>query len=334
MGRCLSVLCVGVLAAVCSRQVCRAQDLPAVPEPVAIDSGPDQPPPVQQAPPAPLVPPPLPVFQPPPAEPAPEFPILDAKFAPPPGWFAGVEVSLFSPRVRLEHPSQVDLDLDWTASPWVYLGYRFCNGGAVRLAYRNLASDGSTSLVIPDVGEQDLKSRLDVNRIDLDYVSREYAASTHWRLQWELGARLANRFQDEWGQDPTGSAHLASNFFGAGPHAGLSAAWLFGDSGWAWFARVDGAVLFGSDRWHGTVEPNDPFFLPFGFTRRRSETETDGMFETGVSWTMCTGKHWLRLAGGVQVDSWSTSRNEDSNNLFPFREVTSVGPFFRCELGF
>jgi hypothetical protein len=324
------------------------QDLPPAPQPVAVDPNPTPPrvapipnPPAQviNAPLAPvLVPPPVAVYQPaPPPDYAVEAAALDAHFAPLPGWFAGFEVGLWRPRVRVQQPSETDIDLDWTASPRVFLGYRFCNGGAFRLAYRNLASSGSDELGLPGIGFQDLHTRLDLNRVDLDFVSREYAPTTHWRLQWELGARLANRFQDERAADPTGRLHIGSDFFGAGPHAGITATWLIGDSGWAWFTRLDGAILFGSDRFHGTFDPSDPLsdacVPPFGFSRRRSETESDGNIETGFSWTKCTERYLVRLSGGIQVEGWSINK-DDQNGLFPFAQVSSVGPFIRCELGF
>jgi hypothetical protein len=342
MFRRLASLLVAVPAVLLGQGVARGQDLPSAPQPVAVDPNTVQPPaPVAPAPPPVVQTPAAPVLVPPPGPPLPhdaevDGAALDVRYAPPPGWFVGAEVSLLRPQVRVEHPSETNIDLDWTVSPWVYLGYRFCNGGAFRLAYRYLASDGTTDLGIPDLGTQELHTRLDLNRVDLDYVSREYAPTTHWRLGWELGARLANRFQDEWGTDPSGSVHVGSSFFGAGPHAGVRATWLIGDSGWAWFTRLDGAVLFGSDRFHATFEPVpglDDFFGPFGFSRRRSETESDGSLETGLSWTACSPRCWLRLSGGLRVEGWTVDK-DDADGLFPFRGVSSVGPFFRCELGF
>ena len=259
---------------------------------------------------------------------------LDPGFTSPPGWFAGVDVGLLRPRVRLENPSCVDSDLNWTVSPRGILGYRFDCGGAVQLSYQNLTSHGNMDLEIPAFGTQTLNADLNANWADLDYVSREYAPTTHWRLQWELGARIMDRFLGLQAADPSGSLGAGSTFVGAGPHFGGSTSWLLGESGWAIFGRLDGAMVFGSDRWHVASAPAISYpALPLGFAKRRGETETDMNLDLGVSWTTCVTSYWLRFAGGLEVEGMAFEK-EDKYGLYPFRSVVSAGPFLRCQIGF
>jgi hypothetical protein len=228
----------------------------------------------------------------------------------------------------------VDSDLNWTASPRAVLGYRFDCGGAVRLSYQNLTSEGNTDLEIPSFGIQTLNTTLNMNWVDLDYLSREYAPTPYWRLQWELGARIMDRFLGLHAADPSGSLGAGSTFVGAGPHFGGGTSWLLGESGWAIFGCLDGAVVFGSDRWHVASAPAASYpDLPLGFAKHRGETETDMNLELGVSWTTCVHSCWLRLGCGLEVEGMAFDK-DDKYGLYPFRSVVSAGPFLRCQIGF
>ena len=143
-----------------------------------------------------------------------------------------------------------------------------------------------------------------------------------------------DRFLGLHAADPSGCLGAGSTFVGAGPHFGGSTSWLLGESGWAFFGRLDGAVEVGSDRWHLEYTPARHYKAwPFAFADRRGETETDMNLELGVSWTTCVHWCWLRLAGGLEVEAMSFDR-DCQNGLFPFRSVVSAGPFVRCHIGF
>jgi hypothetical protein len=155
--------------------------------------------------------------------------------AAPPVWFAGVEVGVLKPSfTRLLSPlagqseafvGQLhSLDLDWTASPEVTVGYHFLNGSALRVSYRSLASSGNreTNDLIAgqaypglyaaladtthvfDAGvpvSRSLHGRVDEQWLDLDYVSRTFQADSAGWWNWAVGARLASLFADFQVQD-------------------------------------------------------------------------------------------------------------------------------------
>src|SRR5439155_6986850 len=87
-------------------------------------------------------------------------PLLDRPELPPPGWFAGVEVTILGPHVknRLQAPVTIEgfepntvalpgAPLDWTGSPRFELGYRLAAGlGEIAVSYRNIVSEGSDVL--------------------------------------------------------------------------------------------------------------------------------------------------------------------------------------------
>src|SRR5207302_1100380 len=85
--------------------------------------------------------------------------------------------------------------LNWTAAPYVEVGYRLPAGcGDASLGYRFITSQGTE---VP-AGDPTLRlhSRLDVNQADLNYTSREIALGEGWGLRWGLGLRLAYVFFD------------------------------------------------------------------------------------------------------------------------------------------
>src|SRR5262249_53403703 len=146
--------------------------------------------------------------------------------------------------------------LDWTAAPRFEVGYRLPSGfGQFAFAYRFLISEGTETLFGPDAPAA-FKSRLDINIVDLDYVSREF-----FTFQWpyctltsRFGLRWADAFFDARAVQPFAAAaggtgiletYASNNFWGVGPHMGLELARRWENSGLTLVGRVDGATLLG-----------------------------------------------------------------------------------------
>jgi hypothetical protein len=159
-------------------------------------------------------------------------------------------------------PDQVHVPpaaLDWTAAPRFEVGYRLPSGfGDIAVAYRFLTSEGTGTVFGPDALAA-VKSRLDVNMVDLDYISREFSTFQwpHCVMRWRFGVRWADAFFDARAVQPFAAAaagtgifdsYASNNFWGVGPHAGLELARRWDNSGLAVVGRVDGATLLGRIR--------------------------------------------------------------------------------------
>src|SRR5262249_19426916 len=131
------------------------------------------------------------------------------------GWSASFEVGILVPHVKNHLVDAVAITpdftdtvvvptprLSWTASPRVALGYRWDEGcGEVRLAYQSLVSEGTGTVHGFDLfGDGIARSRINVNLLDLDYVTEKFGSGTWLGLgsefQWHLGARLAGVYFD------------------------------------------------------------------------------------------------------------------------------------------
>src|SRR5262249_55506059 len=111
-------------------------------------------------------------------------------------------------------------DLEWIASPRVELGYRLPNSCTdMRLSYRLLCDSGTDPTPFGD-----LHSRIDINTIDLDYISNEWLVDLTPDLLRTLrpffGLRLASGYLSTELELPI-ALRLTSQFYGAGPRFGI-----------------------------------------------------------------------------------------------------------------
>src|SRR5439155_9662387 len=113
-------------------------------------------------------------------------------------------------------------ELDWAGSPRFELGYRLAECfGAFSVAYRFFSTEGEAALPNFDLDGGLLRSRLDVNVVDLDYSSRELSLGPNWDMQWRVGVRFGDVFFDSHAESLFFEQRASNNFFGAGPHVGL-----------------------------------------------------------------------------------------------------------------
>jgi hypothetical protein len=238
---------------------------------------------------------------------------------PPPGWFLGLEADVVRPMLHGNDTGD-RVDLDWTVTPRLVLGYAFDYGGSVQLTYRYLESEIGYDYSYEGGPVSDL--RLMENWIDLAYHSRPLGPWYNLRFQWEAGVRTAFlRFSGDFSSDSF-SQDGRESFWGAGPEVGGRVIWALGPSGWALFGDTSIGVLFG-DSWSrvDTVQQNGPLSPPTASTDCWSAAQTvvDWRGEFGLSWAL-PAHPWFRMDLGVRGE------------VFCWDHVTysDVGPFLRC----
>ena len=190
-------------------------------------------------------------------------PRLDPPPLPPPGWVVDVDVGILAPHVKNKLTDTVQIDggplntvqlpsapLDWTASPRFEAGYRLPSGfGEFTLAYRFLATDGTSGVAGPDAPAL-LKSRLELNMADCDYASREISLWPNWDMKWWFGIRVptsssTHRPRNRW---PRQRPAAVSSTAGSATISGASAP--IAGSSW----RVGWAI----PGWRGRFDPTAP----------------------------------------------------------------------------
>jgi hypothetical protein len=212
-------------------------------------------------------------------------PLLDfAPFAAP-GWFAGAEAQIVKPHLLIDNASGVfpgrsflnapglrslggnsttvnlsSANLNWTAAPRVFLGYRLPSGfGELMASWQHLGTTGSGSA--PNVaGPVGINTRFAYDIVDFDYNSRELSLWDRWDLKWTFGLRMLFLFYNTQATQPfdqaAGSngiafAQQSNNMFGLGPHAAIELNRRFGDSRWSFYCRGDfsASLDYVNDEW-------------------------------------------------------------------------------------
>src|SRR5262249_27062322 len=127
-------------------------------------------------------------------------------------------------------------ELDWTVAPRLEFGYRLPAAfGQISLAYRGFGADGSSTArdSVASSGVA-LRSRLDLNQLDVDYGSHELSLWPEAIMHWRLGVRLANLYYDARGSELVGGPagvlerEVTNHYWGLGPHGGLELSQGFG----------------------------------------------------------------------------------------------------------
>jgi major outer membrane protein len=288
-------------------------------------------------------------------------PFLDPGRYPPPGCFANVQVSILSPHYKNELFGAVTVPgvgttvvqlptatLPWTASPQFRVGYNFSQGaGAIALTYRFLVDQGSG--IIPNfdaAGGAALNSRLNVNVVDIDYLTREYGVGPLWDLRWTVGARIVSNYFDTRAQGALVEQRVSNFAFGAGPHAAMELwRWLEQPGrGLALYGKADGAFTFG--RMEQNFEEN---FLANGVpvvggasrivaTSNASPGNGASQWmpivhvQAGVTWVPTWGRDSLRFSGGYDFEGWWwVGRTPGPLNGASTATLTTNGIFLRAE---
>jgi hypothetical protein len=272
--------------------------------------------------------------------------IFNRSDSPPPGWFFNVEFDIVAAHVknRLQAPVAVDsagdvsvvhlpgAELVGTLSPRFELGYRFAEGaGEFMLAYRFLTTDGRETLVGYDLDGSDapLRSRLDMNVIDIDYATRYFSPLPHWQLQGRVGARIATVFFDSVADGFYISDRTSNNFVGGGVHVGLDTWYQLGASNWSIFGKVDGAIVVGSVEQHfdEVFVTSDGSLTGGAADISRTQAVPVLEFQLGFSWSPWWHGHWSRYSVGYTFEEWWAVGGSHT-------DLTSQGLLLRAEYTF
>jgi hypothetical protein len=259
-------------------------------------------------------------------------------------YFATVDLDLVGPAVKNRLRANVartdgsittvtvpSADLDWTVMPRFEIGFRLPdNAGAFAFGYRFLVSEGTDH---DNLTGGRIKSRLNVNVFDFDYITSPYEPFPRWELKWWVGARLATNFYDSRDLAADGEGPRASNYFvGAGPHAGLEVdRHLPLIPGLALMGRIDGSVLIGQVRQRYVVNALGPAdeLVADEFTQRKTQTAEVLRLEAGARYTP-PGLEFMTFSTGYLFERWWDVGRAGDARL----ELTTQGVFFRGEFNF
>jgi hypothetical protein len=349
---------------------CRAQGLPTAPVPVIQPSGPAAAPPSM-----PVAPPPGspgPVYPPPypPPPPPPPFaydnpyedtngpllrgdPLLDRVPNNLPGLFAAIEGDLVWVHIKNRLSADVAIggfvdtihlptaELEFTGAPKFMIGWRFPQGfGEFQASYRSLVTEGGRNIANFDpLGDGFLRSRLNMNVVDLDYSTQEIPLVTtlpgqFWDAKFFVGARLAGVFFDSRAEGFVLEQRTANNFFGAGPQVGMEIYRYFHDApGLALYGRIETSVVIGRIRQSFEENVFDEDGVPVlggATTVRGSQAVPVLELQAGLAWTPIHTARWLRFTGGYHFEQWWDVGTVGASRA----DLTSQGFFIRSEFHF
>src|SRR5262249_13409329 len=155
---------------------------------------------------------------------------------------------------------------------------------------------------IPDLDVAGLlRTRLDVNVVELAYASREISLEPHWGMRWQVGVRLANVFFDNRAGGLLVEERSSNSFWGAGPRAGLELRRHCATMpGLDLFARVDAAAFFGriEQNFEATVRAGTPLAVGGAASVEGSQTVPVLQVQVGLGYRPEWGEGKLRLALG------------------------------------
>jgi hypothetical protein len=275
-------------------------------------------------------------------------PLYERPAAAQPGLYFGLELEILAPHIRNGlnanvaatgfEPNVVALGgapLDWTGSPKFNLGYRFAEGlGSVDVSYRFVVSDGTEILQGFDLDGSDapLKSRLDMNIVDIDYVSREISLGHVCDLQWRVGARLASVFFDSQAEGFFLAQQTSNSFFGAGPHVGLDLGHRLGNSEFGLFGRIDTSVPIGQVRqsFSEVFVTSDGTVVGGATDVHQTQAVPTLGIQFGLSWTPCWRGRQARYTFGYAFEEWWDVGQAGSSRA----DLTTQGFFLRGEFNF
>jgi hypothetical protein len=261
------------------------------------------------------------------------------------GFFAGIETDLIGVHIKNRLVGTVTFsdgstdtahltpaELDWTLSPRFNFGYRFSDDlGMAMVTYRFIATDGYAILSPFDQGgDGNLKSRLDVQVVDLDYVSHNHQFWSAFDMHWWAGVRLGSVFFDNRAIGQVADVEQSDYFFGAGPHLGGDLWWRLG-AGFGLYGKLDTSFPIGDVRQRFRESFLDStsgsVIEGLGSVRTTKAIPTLEM-QAGVGWNPIGDR--LRVLVGYQFEQWWLIGDVDQSRA----QLTSQGVFFRGEFSF
>jgi hypothetical protein len=275
--------------------------------------------------------------------------ILDPRFYPPPGWFTSAGVGIVKPHLLNQVNGQVPINggldtvklptapLDWTATPRVGVGYRFANAGELLFSYQSVLSSGTTSLPNFDaVGNGSLHSRLNLNLVNLDWISRENSFGPNWGMKWLAGIAYTNMYVDSTATGQALTQRTANLINTAGAHAGLDLNWALPYPGLSLFGRMDGMFMVGpvNQSVEETIGPvsgrTNNIYIPGVNSFTNTVNPMVLILEGGVSYTPPSVSRWLRFTAAYHFEHWWDVGMPLSSDV----QLTIQGIILRAEINF
>jgi hypothetical protein len=337
-----------VVAVVAGPVQAQPPGLPPAPVPVQQPPGPVNgiaPITVPAQPAAPYVPSQPIILDPGPAGPPPQPP-SEPRFAQP-GLYGILEIQLLYPQLHGRLDGIVNLlggidsvflrsaCLETTGSPKLEVGWRFPEGvGAVAVSYRSIVSEGHATVLNWDaLGAGFQTSRLNLNVVDIDYVSPFYSFAPYWDLAWRAGVRGAGVYFDHNVAGLFAHQGASSNFLGAGPHASIEVSRAFERlPGLAVTSKLDFGVLIGDVSQHFDETLNFGNGGLFGGAGHASSTQAVPVltFSVGLTYTPLSCAQWARFGLGYQFEYWWDVGTAGQSH----GDLSTNGVYFRGEFNF
>ncbi len=253
------------------------------------------------------------------------------------GWYTSLELQYAFPHIYKDlsnsvvagsrAPDMVDLPnrgLDGTVAPRIEVGYKLPEAfGSIALSYRFLGTSGSAQTFGPD-GLANLQSRMDLNIMDLDYVSQQLLNSEHWSMRWRVGARLAYLYYDSVLNQSLDEAaagtgilqqHATNSYWGIGPHATLEMTHSLGVQGLSLLGRIDFASIVGRIKQgvsESALDAASPIGVSFGQNIvSSSQTVPMTSLLLGLTW-LPAGWENVEFFAGYEYEYWWNVGRESS----------------------
>jgi hypothetical protein len=271
------------------------------------------------------------------------------------GWFAGFDLGLVKPHLRTSlvtpegfsgptgNPITLpNSTLDWTVLPEWTLGYRFSDGaGDLRLKYRLLNSSGSETFPsngLDFMSPVVVRTRLNVQTIDLDYVIPEYLSEGRdisWlffrQMSGGVGLRTAVSYFDSKAAGlPAVDTHVSSNFAGVGPRMFLDLHKDLSRPDVSFYSRLQASGVFGPIRqqFAETLLTDGGPTSAFFDTHNRNTGIGTLQAEAGLSWEPARFQRRVRVTAAFTWERWWNFGSTDASNA----ELTVQGLLLRAEL--
>ena len=268
------------------------------------------------------------------------------------GWYAEVDLGIMKPNLKnlLTTPAgyvsptgnAITLPaapLDWAAVPTLNFGYRFGEGfGEFRFAYRLLASAGDEAAPGLDAaGLGQLRSRIDIQTFDFDYISQEYLnegkdiSRAFFRdIRGGIGIRVASTFFDSHAAGTiVTDQHVSSSFAGLGPRMFLELRQDLGRTDFQLYSRVIASGVLGPVRQQFSDTVQTPGGPNNGYYDTHNQSNAMGVLqvEAGFSWEPDRLARRFRLTAAYSWERWwDLGSTSDSN-----AELTLQGVLLRAE---
>lgn len=213
----------------------------------------------------------------------------------------------------------------WTEAPRLECGWFLLpDRSFLAVSWRGFADDGRQLAANPQGTLFDLRSRLDLNQIALDYGTVPYSYAPRWFVSGRIGMAAADVFFDNKAVNAVQSLYASNNYLGAGPHLRFD---LWHDFNLlpevSFFAQPDLMVLVGQI--HQRFVQN--YLLPQvssvqgSFVQRTTQTVPVFTLRTGLSYKPSRWEH-VRFLLGYEFEEWwgvgdahgSSSRGQLSTN--------------------